>query len=140
MENLESNNLYEKSYGCIVLNEGKVLLVKHLKGHWDFPKGHIEKNETEVETAIREVKEETNIDVKINENFRYEKKYITDDLKLKEVTFFLAQKVGGELLEQETEISEVKWVTFEEAFNLITFDNSKELLLKVLKDTKNINI
>jgi len=140
MENFESNNLYEKSCGCIVLNEGKVLLVKHLKGHWGFPKGHMEKGETEIETAIREVKEETNIDVKINRNFKYEEQYITDELKLKKVTFFLAEKIGGELLKQEKEISEVKWVALEETLNLLTFDNSKKLFSQVLKDIKNINI
>ena len=55
--------LEEKSCGAIVYNnEGKVLIVQHNAGHWDFPKGHVENNETEVETAVREVKEETNID------------------------------------------------------------------------------
>ena len=61
----------EKSCGCIVFNDGKVLLVRHNKGHWDFPKGHVEPGETEEQTAKREVKEETNIDVEINTNFRY---------------------------------------------------------------------
>ena len=44
---------YEKSCGCIIIKEGKVLLVQHNVGHWDFPKGHMEENETEVQTAIR---------------------------------------------------------------------------------------
>lgn len=56
---------YEKSCGAIVIEDGKVLLVKHNAGHWDFPKGHVEEGETEFETAIREVKEETNIDIKL---------------------------------------------------------------------------
>lgn len=34
---------YEKSCGCIIIKDGKVLLVKQQKGHWDFPKGHVEK-------------------------------------------------------------------------------------------------
>ena len=51
----------EKSCGCIIIDNGKVLLVKQTAGHWGFPKGHVETNETEIETAIRETKEETNL-------------------------------------------------------------------------------
>ena len=61
---------FEKCCGCIILNENKVLLVKHNDGHWGFPKGHVEKDETELQTAIREVKEETNLDVEIQEDKR----------------------------------------------------------------------
>ena len=60
----ETNKEREKSCGCIIINKNKVLLIKQTKGHWGFPKGHVEKDETEIETAIREVKEETGLDVK----------------------------------------------------------------------------
>ena len=64
----------EKSCGAIVYkienNELKFLLVHQNNGHYSFPKGHVEENETEIETAIREIKEETNLDVKIDTNFR----------------------------------------------------------------------
>ena len=59
----------EKSCGIIVFDNDKVLVVKHLDGHYGFPKGHVENNETEEETAIREVKEETNCDAKIIPGF-----------------------------------------------------------------------
>ena len=56
----------EKSCGAIVLSPDntnrKVLLIKHENGgHWAFPKGHVEEGETEVETALREIKEETGL-------------------------------------------------------------------------------
>ena len=62
---------YEKSCGAIVLDGGKILVIQQAEGHWGFPKGHVEAGETEVQTAIREIKEETNYDVEVNENFRY---------------------------------------------------------------------
>lgn len=69
----------EKSCGCIIIEDGiKVLLVKQTKGHWIFPKGHVEADETEMETAIREVKEETNVDVEVEGNKRYTMRYVTD--------------------------------------------------------------
>ncbi|MFH1332713.1 MAG: NUDIX domain-containing protein, partial [archaeon] len=51
----------EKSAGVIVYNNGEFLILQYTAGHWDFPKGHIEKGETERETALRELKEETGI-------------------------------------------------------------------------------
>jgi len=55
--------------GCIVLHEGKILLAKRgispRKGKWNLPCGFLEMNETAKNGAIREVKEETGIDVKV---------------------------------------------------------------------------
>ena len=58
----------EKSCGTICFDGDKVLMVKHNAGHCAFPKGHVEEGETEFETAIRETKEETGIDVEIQLN------------------------------------------------------------------------
>jgi len=126
---------YEKSCGCIVVNEKKeVLLVHSNKGHWGFPKGHVEDGETEEQTAIREVKEETGIDVKINEKYRYVQTYnIQEDIK-KEVVYFLAKNINTKIHEQIEEVSEVKWFSFEEALKIITYDNSKEILFKLKQE------
>jgi 8-oxo-dGTP pyrophosphatase MutT (NUDIX family) len=52
--------------GCIVYSRGKVLLIRHKKlGKWLYPGGHMEAGEFPYEAAIREVKEETGLDVKI---------------------------------------------------------------------------
>ena len=124
----------EKSCGCIIINNGKVLLIKSTRGHWDFPKGHIEKNETEKETALREVKEETNLDVAITSEKKYINHYITDTEIDKTVVYFIAKKIGGEEKPQEGETIEVKWFEFKEALEILTFDNTKEILKNVLKD------
>ena len=44
---------YEKSCGAVIFEGDKVLVIQQVKGHWGFPKGHVEDGETEVETAIR---------------------------------------------------------------------------------------
>lgn len=127
----------EKSCGCIVINNNKVLLVKHRKGHWDFPKGHIEGNETEEETAIREVKEETNIDVEIQSSKRYKINYIVEDKQVdKDVIFFLARPLNLTTKPQYEEVDIAEWKTFEEALDLITYENSKNIFKQVLKDLK----
>lgn len=133
-------NIEEKSCGCIIVEDGKVLLVQQVEGHWGFPKGHVEENETEMETAIREVKEETNINVKIENEKRYSETYVTSRGRLKEVIYFVAKKVGGEIKPQEEEINKIKWFSIDEAIEKITYDNTRELFENVLKevDLKNI--
>lgn len=125
----------EKSCGAIVINKNnKILLVHHNAGHWDLPKGHIENGETEEQTAIREVKEETNIDIIINNKYRYTTSYSPKENVMKEVVYFLAQNIDEDKKPQLEEVSEVKWFTFEEAMNTITYENSKEILNKLKKD------
>ena len=57
----------EKSCGIVLFHSDEFLIIQHsvkpnvTEGHWDFPKGHVEENETEFETAVRELKEETGI-------------------------------------------------------------------------------
>ena len=88
---------HEKSCGCIVMNDkNEVLLVLHNAGHWDLPKGHVELGETEVQTAKREVKEETNIDIEIDERFRYTTEYSPKEDVMKEVVYFLAKSVTND--------------------------------------------
>ncbi len=124
----------EKACGCIIIENDKVLLIKQHQGFWGFPKGHVEINETEKETAIREVKEETNLDVEIISDKRYTTNYIVKDNVEKEVVFFLAKKTGGYIKPQEEEVSSIKWCSIDEALETITFDNLREILKKVLKD------
>ena len=125
----------EKSCGCIIINdENKILLIHHNVGHWDFPKGHVEDGETEVQTAIREVKEETNIDVEVNEEYRYVTKYSPKEDVMKQVVYFLAKNINDNKQAQLEEVSEVKWFTYEDAINIITYETSKEILTKLKKD------
>ena len=122
----------EKSCGCTVLYREKVLLIKDTANHWGFPKGHVEPGETEVETAKRETKEETNIDVEIQEDKRYTIEYHTDKGKKKEVVYFLAKKIGGDEKPQEAEIERIRWFNYKDALNTLTYDNTKVLFKKIV--------
>ena len=125
---------YEKSCGCVVVNQGKVLLIQHNEGHWDFPKGHVENDETEVQTAIREVKEETNIDVDVKQSHRYTMEYSPKEGVLKEVVYFIATNKSDNCIPQESEVQKVEWVGFDEAIDRITFDNARGILKKAIGD------
>ena len=120
-----------KSCGCIVLHDDKVLLIKQHQGFYGFPKGHMEKNETEIETALRETKEETGIDAILDKEKRFEISYYTRKNNFKTVVYFLAHPKNIEIKIQEKEIIEAKWVSINDVEGILTFDNMKELWKKV---------
>lgn len=124
----------EKACGCIIIDNGKVLLIQQNEGWWGFPKGHVEIGETEVETAIREVKEETNIDVVPDKNKRYVQEYMLKNGVLKQVVLFVASKVSNEIKAQECEVKNVKWFNFKDALSAITYEDTKKLLRDALAD------
>ena len=118
----------EKSCGAIIIYNNQVLMVKQQKGFWGFPKGHVEDGETEVETAIREVKEETNVDIVVDENLRFVNHYITDKNVDKTVIFFVAHPIDNlNIIAQEAEIKEIEWVDIDSVEDKLTFDNTKEM-------------
>ena len=127
---LNDNFEYENSCGAIVFNENteKILLVKMHNGNWGFPKGHIEKDETKEETAIREVLEETNVRIKIIPNFEREIKYIPNEKTIKKVTIFMGITQDEEVTIDTSEIEDFKWCTYEEALKLVTYKLQKDVL------------
>ena len=124
----------EKSCGTIIIDDDKVLIIKQKQGFYGFPKGHMEKNETEVKTAIRETKEETNIDVLVDETKRYSLNYVIDNKIDKEVVYYLAKPLNKNIIKQESEINDTLWVDIDKVIDILTFDNLKELWKKVLKE------
>ncbi len=131
--------MQEKSCGVIVFYNDKVLLIKHNLGHIGFPKGHVEGMETEEETAIREVKEETNCDVEIIPGFREIITYSPKKNITKDVIFFIGKSLNKELSPQLAEVQKVDFVNYKEALNLLTYQDEKDLLKKALQ-YKNIYI
>jgi len=125
----------EKSCGTIIVRTtGKnkeVLLIRNKNGgHWSFPKGHVEKGESEFQTALRETKEETGLDVEIRRHVEPASvKYSPKKGVSKEVLYFVADYKGGEVTVQKEEVSEYKWCGFYDAAKVITFDNEANALL-----------
>ena len=127
--------LYEKSCGAVVFYNGKsntrILLVKNNNGrYWSFPKGHIEIGETEKETAVREIKEETSLEVEIKDGFREVSDYCPFGKIRKHVVFFLAQAFTDNVRIQEEEIAEYVWVDLQQARKLCSYDNDLRIINK----------
>ena len=125
----------EKSCGALVFRRfhgnTELLLLKHANGgHWSFPKGHVEPGETEEETALREIKEETGIDVIIDPSFREVISYSPKKDTQKDVIYFIARAQNYDYTPQEEEISQIKWVEINRAHTILTYDNDKQLVNK----------
>ena len=127
----------EKSCGAVVYKkeEEKIyFLIEEMKaGHYSIPKGHVENNETEIETALREIKEETNLEVNLDSNFREVVSYSPYKGCIKEVVFFVAKAKTFDMKEQLIEVTSLKWLEPVDAINILTFDSDKEVLKKALK-------
>ena len=123
---------YEKSCGAVVyaMMGGKPhFLVEHMRlGHMSLPKGHVEGDETEEQTASREIREETNLEVSIDTAFRHEISYSPYEGIMKTVVFFIAEAVTFDLVNQESEVSSLEWMNYDSAYDAMTFDTDKEVL------------
>ncbi len=126
----------EKSAGAVIFRkdgEIKYLLLLYQAGHWDLPKGHVEKGETLEDTVKREVKEETGLeDMKIVSGFKETIKYFfkwEGKNILKFVTFFLAETDASEVRISQEHIG-FEWLPYNEAVKRVTFKNAKEILKK----------
>ena len=122
---------YEKSCGIVVVNNESILLLHYPSGHWDFPKGHVDGAETEHETAIRELFEETSItDIDFIHGFRYATSYHyrrNRHIFQKKVVYFLGRtKQTDVTISHEHQNHE--WLHWDAAKTRITFPNSRYIL------------
>ena len=123
----------EKSCGIIVFDNDKVLLIKHNGGHISFPKGHVEENETEEETSIREIKEETNIDVEIDNKFRKVITYSPKEGVTKDVVFFIGKAISDDLKIDPNELLEAKWVNTKDAKDYFKYQETIDVYEEALR-------
>ena len=125
---------YEKSCGAVVYcrkdNGIQYLLACERSGYWVFPKGHMEAGESELQTALRELKEETGLSASLDTNRIASVEYSISSFAKKEVVFYLGE-VKGVPKVREDEIEKFKWVTADELDNYLFPDiceACKELL------------
>lgn len=120
----------------------KYLIIKHRKGHWAFPKGHADKGETKLETALRELKEETGVSKieLLNKKVLLSEEYKFTDRKgvkiLKKVDYFIAEAKNKKVKIDFNEVTNFRWATVKAGMEKVTFGESKSILKKADKIVK----
>jgi 8-oxo-dGTP pyrophosphatase MutT (NUDIX family) len=135
--------LHTPSAGGVVIKDNEVLLIySALKNTYAFPKGTIDQGETKDVTAVREVKEETGYSVEILDflgDFTFDFDWKDGIRYRKTVSYYLMELANDEEPElnlQEGEDFVNIWTSIEKAYELLTFDDSKEILKLALKSSK----
>ena len=126
--------------GGVVLRQGEhgqevALLGRVNDGSWVLPKGTPGAGETLEETAVREVREETGLDVRIlrplgDMTYSFA---ATGERVHKIVHFFLMEQTGGDPSLHDAEYDEVRWVSVPDARRMLTFDTYREVLDRALR-------
>ena len=124
---------YEKSCGAVVFTRTggvRYVIVQSLEGYYGFPKGHCEGNETEEETALREILEETGLHVRILPGFRYVDEHTLPGRPgvIKQIVYFAAEFDDQDIQYQKEELLDARLMTFEEAMNVFQWESSKVIL------------
>ena len=122
----------EKSCGAVVYaerwGERFYLLERMKKGHISLCKGHVEGGETERETAAREIREETALEVEFIDGFRECTQYSPYPGSKKTVVFFLAHAARMQTVAQPEEVSEILWLSEMDALRTLTYDSDRAIL------------
>jgi bis(5'-nucleosidyl)-tetraphosphatase len=129
-----SRHVFHHSAGAVVVDERACLLIR--RGHeWAFPKGHLEQDEGPGDAARREVREETGIEIALDGGLgftRYDFKSNNGTRNRKQVDWFLAHRVGGEIA-HEPIFAEARFASLEEALRLLTHDADRGILEKAIE-------
>ncbi len=123
----------EHSIAAVVYYEDQYLLLKYGLGHWGFVKGHKEKGESNEETILRELEEETGITDAIiigdfKKDFEYYFKFKGEKIHKSVTCYLIESKTREVIISYEHE--DYIWLPIEKALQKATFDNSKKILRK----------
>ena len=135
MAELKRKTRRQHSAGGAVLavREGVVqiaMIATRGRTRWGLPKGALSAEETPEQAAVREVREETNLQAEILSPVKTIEYFFRagDTLVQKNVDFYLMRYLGGELIPQLEEVDAVEWVPLEDAVARASFDSERELL------------
>lgn len=111
-------------------NENFYLIIKDRNGDVGFPKGHMEEGESEMQTAIRELKEETGVEVESIEGFRRQTEYKLKRVPgaIKQVVYFLGKCTSDKITPQQSEVKSAAFLHYADALGALTFDETKSIL------------
>lgn len=124
--------------GGVLEKDGKYLLVQEAQekcyGKWNLPAGHLDPNETIIEAAKREIKEESGLDVELTGVCQIGNRKLEDDVFVSVI--FSTKVLGGDIKFDPNEILDVKWFSYEELLSMKAQLRSENLILGAINNAR----
>ncbi len=121
----------------LIIQEG----IPKAYGLWNLPGGHLDDNESIIDGAIREAKEETGLDIELTGILSIQRSLVNENIVR---IVFNAKKISGNITYDKNEILDCKWITIEEfeKMNIDTLRGSDTFLdiVEDIKDNKNYSL
>ncbi len=134
---MSAGEYFKVRVGVVLLKDDKLLLCRqNNRDFWVLPGGTQEPDEGMADCAVREMKEEANLDVRVEKllyiaDFLHPKRHVID-------TFFLATYLGGDLVMETTEnLNAINFFPYEEAVSLMI--EPDRVFQQLMRDWKNDN-
>jgi len=127
---------HEFSAGIILFYKGRrgleyLLIYSKVTKYWGFPKGKIERNESKIEAALREIKEETGLDASLVDGFEFPVNYFFRDKEkqmIKKTVYFFVGRAPVKQVQLSREHDDFVWLPYEEAVAQISYSNDRHAL------------
>jgi 8-oxo-dGTP pyrophosphatase MutT (NUDIX family) len=131
----------EVSAGAVVYTKDNgqllFLMIQNKNGnHFSFPKGHVEKNESIMDTAKREVLEETGILFEIVSDKMETITYLMPNGIYKDVYYFLGEAQNQKISKQQSEVMHAGWYNYDQVLTYLTYDNDKKAFVRMAQRIK----
>lgn len=131
--------LYVVSAGGLVIRDHQLLMLKKKNGDWVLPKGRIETGETLEQTAVREVKEETNVTAEIIDylgvtTYTFSNYWTKYQAVEKTVSWYLMKPLSDDLIPLRQEgFVEAKYLPIHDAVRMAKYDDERKVVELALK-------
>ena len=133
--------VHQRSAGGVAYRKGEfgveMVVVKTTEeGRWQLPKGIVDPGETEEQAALREVREEAGVTCQLVQpidtiEYWFVGSYDGPKKRYhKKVSFFLMKYLSGDVADHDHEVTEARWVSFDDAIGMLAFKNEKDVVEK----------
>lgn len=135
-----STRARERSAGAVVVRDGELIAIVPTRRAADgsrvlgLPKGHVDGEETPLQAALREVREETGVLAEpIEELGEVRYWYVRDGRKVaKSVFFYLFRYVRGDIADHDSEVEEVRMMPLKKAADHLTYKGEREIVERAM--------